>query len=78
MDYALHGPLSQLYIHVHKKTFVADSLRAQLQSLCECHPEEALLAIKDFFNITSFQEGKRDIHHEGRTLVETMTKEDML
>ena len=36
----------------------SESISSQLRSVCECHPEQALLGIKDFFEITSFEEGE--------------------
>ena len=39
--------------------FPPASIRSRLHSLCDGDPEEALLAIKDFFGVSDFKEGKR-------------------
>jgi hypothetical protein len=40
--------------------FLPASIRSRLHSLCDGDPEEALLAIKDFFGVSDFKEGKRE------------------
>ena len=40
-----------VYIHVA-------SVRSQLHSLCEAHSQEALLGIKDFLRVDTFEDGE--------------------